>query len=84
MTDTQNAEELIQQQIIQVDWAMRQALTVFLDAGYRPNAITGGLIVTIYNVMKAQDMSEMQISNELNRIVDGVREMAFVENKKPN
>ena len=82
--DKANAEELLQRQIIEVDFAMRQSLAGLLEAGYRPSAISGGLIVTIYNLMKAQGMTEMQISNELNRIVDGVREMAFVENKKLN
>lgn len=84
MTDTQNAEQLIQQEIVRVDRAMRQAITVFLDQGFRPSSITGGLIVTAYNVMKATGMSQMQISNELSLIVDGVRDMAFVENKKLN
>jgi len=73
-----------QAQIIEVDFAMRQALAGLLEAGYRPSVISGGLIVTIYNLMKAQEMSEMQISNELNRIVDGVRELAFIANKKLN
>ena len=82
--DKANAEELLQQQIVRVDRAMRQAITVFLNQGFRPSSITGGLIVAAYNVMKATGMSQMQISNELIRIVDGVREMAFVANKKLN
>ena len=83
MTDTPSAEQLIRQEIIRVDFAMRHAITVFLDQGFQPSSITGGLIVAAYNVMKATGMSQMQISNELIRIVDGVREMAF-DNTKPN
>ena len=72
------------QQIEAIAAAMRKALVVYLDAGYSPGSLAGGLMIVIYNLMKAQEMSEMQISNELNRIVDRVREMAFVENKKLN
>ena len=66
------------EQINKVASAIRKALVVYLDAGYSPGTLAGGLMVAIYNLMKAQEMSEMQISNELYRIVDGVRELAFL------
>ena len=84
MTDTPSAEQLIRQEIIRVDFAMRHAITVFLDQGFQPSSITGGLILAAYNVMKAAEMSQVQISNELSRLVDGVSEMVLLDNSKLN
>ena len=83
-SDKANAEQLLRQEIIRVDFSLRHAITVFLDQGFQPSSITGGLIVAAYNVMKATGMNQMQISNELNRIIDGVREMAFLASENPS
>ncbi|MCH9026080.1 MAG: hypothetical protein IIA05_03065 [Proteobacteria bacterium] len=72
------------EQINEVAAAMRKAIVVYFDAGYSPGTISGGLMVAIYNLMKAQEMSEMKISNELYRIVDGVRELAFLAFENSN
>ena len=70
------------EQINKVASAIRKAIVVYFDAGYSPGTISGGLMVAIYSLMKAQGMSEMEISNELYRLVDGVREHAYVDGTK--
>ena len=84
MDKSHDNDTATQAQMEQVAEAMCKAIHVYFEAGYSPGSIVGGLIIAVYKLMQAQKMSQMQISNELNRIVDGVREMAFVENKKPN
>ncbi len=84
MQKTLEIETATQEQMNQVAEAMRKAIDVYFEAGYSPGSIVGGLMIAVHQLMQAQKMSKMQISNELNRFVDGVREMAFVENKKLN
>ena len=84
MQKTLEIETVKQERMNQVAEAMRKAIDVYFEAGYSPGTITGGMMITVHSLMKAQNMSDMQILNELIRLVDGVREMAFVENKKPN
>ncbi len=52
-------------------------VAAYLEEGISPGVIAGALIENTIDLMRVQDMSKMQISNELYALVDGIRDQAF-------
>jgi hypothetical protein len=55
----------------------RLVAVAYMNEGVSPGTLVASLMRIIWDLMKAQDMGDMQISNELYALVDGVREQGY-------
>lgn len=73
---TEKADQSIQS-IEQTTTQLRLVAAAYLQEGVSPGVMCGSLIRLAHEIMVAQDMSPMQISNQLNWLCDEVREEAY-------
>lgn len=70
-------KERMEKTIAEITKRIRAGAALYLEAGVSPGQISAGLMTVIVELMKAQEMSDMQISNQLNWLVDEIREKTF-------
>lgn len=57
----------------------RLVAVAYMNEGVSPGTLVASLMRIIWDLMKAQDMSATQASNELLKIVDGLREIGYAK-----
>jgi hypothetical protein len=77
MSEQTSKIDELDRKIAETDDLLTNGFAFLLREGYSPGAIAGGAVRSTIRLMHVQGMSEMQITNELYRLIDGMREQVF-------